>query len=540
MVEGAQAGRPAGVRRVPAGGPDVPIKLVHKMSETQVLKEMAPHPLRHVKTLGDLPWQHVIVFEKKADKGASAPGSDRHGDATPRPHRPRRLPHGPGPRGAGPAGVHQPRPRRRPAARDYDSAAMAAQRPRACSTPPGRRRALLRRRPLLRPGRGVPGVVAAPRGASPRRASRSASKWGYTYTAGWQVEAEKHEVKDHSLAVLRRQVAESRALLGGHLDLYQIHSATLESGVLDDRAVLDELARLRAGGLADRPVAERPAAGGDAAAGAGRRRRRASALFDAVQATWNLLEPSAGPALAEAHAAGVGVIVKEALANGRLTARNDDPAFAGTAPAAGRGRGPAGDDARRPGLGGGAGPAVGRRGAERGGDGRSSCGRTSGRWRCGGTRRRQEVAAAGGAAGGVLGDARRAARGTDAGWNGVNDQRFVTWSPAWPRLRREATAILRLSVPDAPTRIPAEIHMSAALGLLVLCRRDPPPGPGRGAGRPVRRQGHRQVVHVPAGPRQGQGSARQLHHPRRHPPDLGAGLRRAGHARRVCRLRGPA
>src|SRR5207302_2777431 len=50
-------------------------------------------------------------------------------------------------------------------------------------------------------------------------------------------------------------------------------------------------------------------------------------LFDCVQATWNLLEPSAGPALAEARAAGLGVIVKEAMANGRLTARNDDPAF---------------------------------------------------------------------------------------------------------------------------------------------------------------------------------------------------------------------
>src|SRR5262245_61489361 len=30
------------------------------------------------------------------------------------------------------------------------------------------------------------------------------SKWGYTYTANWEVEAEKHEVKDHSLATLRR------------------------------------------------------------------------------------------------------------------------------------------------------------------------------------------------------------------------------------------------------------------------------------------------------------------------------------------------
>jgi ubiquinone/menaquinone biosynthesis C-methylase UbiE len=42
----------------------VPIKLVHKMSERQVLKEMGPFPLRHVKTHDGLPWQHVIVFEK--------------------------------------------------------------------------------------------------------------------------------------------------------------------------------------------------------------------------------------------------------------------------------------------------------------------------------------------------------------------------------------------------------------------------------------------------------------------------------------------
>jgi precorrin-6B methylase 2 len=42
----------------------VPIKLVHKMSEKQVLREMAPHPLKHLKTHSDLPWQHVIIFEK--------------------------------------------------------------------------------------------------------------------------------------------------------------------------------------------------------------------------------------------------------------------------------------------------------------------------------------------------------------------------------------------------------------------------------------------------------------------------------------------
>src|SRR5206468_3961516 len=49
---------------------------------------------------------------------------------------------------------------------------------------------------------------------------------------------------------------------------------------------------------------------------------------DCVQATWNLLERSATAALEEAHAAGMGVIVKEALANGRLTVRNNNPDFA--------------------------------------------------------------------------------------------------------------------------------------------------------------------------------------------------------------------
>jgi aryl-alcohol dehydrogenase-like predicted oxidoreductase len=143
------------------------------------------------------------------------------------------------------------------------------------------------------------------------------SKWGYTYTADWRVDAEVHEVKDLSLATLRRQLAESRALLGPHLRLYQIHSATLESGVLEDRSVLDELATLRETGLAIGLTATGP-----------RQRETIEravelGIFDTVQATWNLLERSASEALAAAHAAGLGVIVKEALANGRLTARGD-------------------------------------------------------------------------------------------------------------------------------------------------------------------------------------------------------------------------
>jgi aryl-alcohol dehydrogenase-like predicted oxidoreductase len=153
------------------------------------------------------------------------------------------------------------------------------------------------------------------------------SKWGYTYTAGWQIQAEHHEVKEHSLRVLQRQWQETQNHLGDYLDIYQIHSATLDSGVLQNKAVLNELTRLKAGGVAiglslsgprQAEVLERVLTihlnGGP--------------LFDTVQATWNLLEPSTGAALMAAHQAGMGVIVKESLANGRLTARNTTPDFA--------------------------------------------------------------------------------------------------------------------------------------------------------------------------------------------------------------------
>jgi aryl-alcohol dehydrogenase-like predicted oxidoreductase len=149
------------------------------------------------------------------------------------------------------------------------------------------------------------------------------SKWGYTYTGDWRMDTTMQEVKDHSLAALRRQIGQSWALLDGHLDLYQIHSATLESGVLENRAVLEELIAIRATGV----VIGVTVSGSRQAETI----RRALGVdvdgvspFGAVQATWNLLEPSAGAALADAHAAGWGVIVKEALANGRLTDRGID------------------------------------------------------------------------------------------------------------------------------------------------------------------------------------------------------------------------
>ena len=151
------------------------------------------------------------------------------------------------------------------------------------------------------------------------------SKWGYAYTAGWRIDTEHHEVKELSADQLRHQWGETRALLGEHVRLYQIHSATLESGVLDDAAVREELDALRADGILI----------GLTVTGARQAATIEHALevggFDSVQATWNLHERSAEDALACAHDAGLSVYVKEALANGRLTARGDNPALAAAA-----------------------------------------------------------------------------------------------------------------------------------------------------------------------------------------------------------------
>ncbi|CAM5717603.1 Aldo/keto reductase OS=Streptomyces alboniger OX=132473 GN=CP975_05985 PE=4 SV=1 [Streptomyces alboniger] len=146
------------------------------------------------------------------------------------------------------------------------------------------------------------------------------SKWGYTYTADWRVDVVgPHEVKDHGTAAHDRQRAESAELLGDRLDLYQVHSVTPGSPALTDKELHARLAAQAADGVTvglsvsgpDQASAIRAAlavtVGGEP-------------LFRTVQATYNLLETSAGPALAEAHDAGLTVIVKEGMANGRLAA----------------------------------------------------------------------------------------------------------------------------------------------------------------------------------------------------------------------------
>jgi len=140
------------------------------------------------------------------------------------------------------------------------------------------------------------------------------SKWGYAYVGDWRLDAEVHEVKEHTRHRFRAQLARSRELLGDRLALYQVHSLTVDSPLFTDDALLADLAAsgLRTGFSTSGPAQADTIRQALALTVHGKR------VFTAVQSTWNPLETSVGPALAEAHRDGVHVLVKEALANGRL------------------------------------------------------------------------------------------------------------------------------------------------------------------------------------------------------------------------------
>ncbi|MBW4717682.1 aldo/keto reductase [Saccharothrix obliqua] len=152
---------------------------------------------------------------------------------------------------------------------------------------------------------------------------RVSSKWGYEYVAGWRRDVAVHEVKEHSLDRFSRQWEETRELLGYQLELYMVHSLTEDSELFGDAELLAALGAVRDSGVRLGFSASGPHQGETIRRAAdleveGRR------LFEAVQATWNVLEPSAGPALAWAHDTDIEVFVKEGLANGRLAV--DPPA----------------------------------------------------------------------------------------------------------------------------------------------------------------------------------------------------------------------
>jgi aryl-alcohol dehydrogenase-like predicted oxidoreductase len=148
------------------------------------------------------------------------------------------------------------------------------------------------------------------------------SKWGYRYTGGWRLDSGVQEVKEHSLDMFTRQLGQTRGYLGSRLALYQVHSLTEDSDLFGDEALLRALARLRGDGVLVGLSTSGPRQAGTL--------RRALALtvdgeplFSVAQVTWNLLEPSVQTAAAQAAHAGWAVLIKEAVANGRLAPGGD-------------------------------------------------------------------------------------------------------------------------------------------------------------------------------------------------------------------------
>jgi aryl-alcohol dehydrogenase-like predicted oxidoreductase len=115
-----------------------------------------------------------------------------------------------------------------------------------------------------------------------------------------------------------KQVGETVRYLGEYVKLYQIHSATFESGVLDNQQVHEILHQCRkergwAIGLSvSSPVQD------DLIRRAMEIEVDGIKLFDSVQCTYNVLEQRPGRVLLDAHKAGMDIIIKEGLANGRV------------------------------------------------------------------------------------------------------------------------------------------------------------------------------------------------------------------------------
>ena len=144
-----------------------------------------------------------------------------------------------------------------------------------------------------------------------------ATKWGYTYIANFDPQAIKHEEKEHSLTKLNEQWKQSRRLLP-FLTTYQIHSATFETGVLENEAVLDRLFEIKNEfgiriGLTvtgDNQVEVLKRAIDISVEGV--------ALFDAFQVTYNIFDQSLSELINQFRKDSNRLVIKEALANGRV------------------------------------------------------------------------------------------------------------------------------------------------------------------------------------------------------------------------------
>lgn len=154
-----------------------------------------------------------------------------------------------------------------------------------------------------------------------------ATKWGYTYVANFDPEAAVHEVKEHSLSKLNEQWEQSRNLLP-HLSSYQIHSATLDSGVFENQEALDRLWQLKkefglligltSSGSNQAEIIKKSLSF----------ERDGQSLFDIFQVTYNVFDQSLAKVATALTSQNKRIVVKEALANGRVFSNPDFPQYA--------------------------------------------------------------------------------------------------------------------------------------------------------------------------------------------------------------------
>lgn len=152
------------------------------------------------------------------------------------------------------------------------------------------------------------------------------TKWGYTYVANFDPKAKQHEVKEHSIHKLNEQWEYSKMLLP-YLKVYQIHSATFDSGVLKNKEVLKRLHELKK---------ENNLVIGLTTTGANQTevlekglsiQVENEALFQSFQCTFNILDQSVSKYVEALQNLTGPFIIKETLANGRLIPNTNYPEY---------------------------------------------------------------------------------------------------------------------------------------------------------------------------------------------------------------------
>ncbi|MEM5565510.1 aldo/keto reductase [Psychroserpens sp. AS72] len=149
------------------------------------------------------------------------------------------------------------------------------------------------------------------------------TKWGYTYVANWEIGYDgKHEIKEHSLSKLNEQWEISKALLP-ELNIYQVHSATLDSGILNDKSIHERLFQLKKEFRLQIGISTSGSNQSEILNIANEIQVHNEVLFDSYQVTYNIFEQSTFETLQNLQVLGKTIIIKEALANGRVFTNNN-------------------------------------------------------------------------------------------------------------------------------------------------------------------------------------------------------------------------